>query len=963
MTGARETEPAFNARLAEVLGRKHPRWKGTLGSERTAVLHIAARRPDVVVLHPGGLPVIVETEFEPARGVEQDAIRRLGETLAASGRAVEQALALRIPEALRQGGGDIAAGIEGACFRYCVFTGTAQRPERWPQEGWIAGGIDDVAAAIELAALSESRIAQGVTVLEVGIGGAALALREAGADTLQGIAAILRQEKGEQTWRMAMAIVANALCFHTAVAGAHDIPPLAGLHGQVAGGPLKTKLLECWQRVLDEINYWPIFAVASDLLRIVPDGIAQKILEQLEGLANDLAALGATSQHDLSGRMFQRLIADRKFLATFYTLPASAALLAEMAVARLAIDWSWPQEVAELRMADFACGTGALIGAAYRAARSRHRLAGGDDGTIHAAMMERALIAADIMPAATHLTATTLSSAHPACTFADTRIVTLPYGEQAGRQAAIGALDLIWDEAAWSLFGTRANRVRGAGAEREEREVLQVDLAHGTMNLVIMNPPFTRPTNHEATGMPVPSFAGFKTSADEQRAMSQRLEQIRRGQEMPAGHGNAGLASNFVDLAHAKVAPGGTIALVLPASCLQGRSWRGMRALLAARYRDLTVVAIAATGATERAFSADTGMAEVLIVATRRKDGAPGGPACFVNLDRRPATLLEAVETARAIRHLPGAGDGILTVGDRARAGCFVRAPFSETGCAGLREPLLAGAAMALREGRLALPRLERPLPLPIVRLGELGERGPLHRDINGVESGKDGRPRGPFDIHSTARAAMASYPVLWRHDAARETRLAVAADAEGRPRAGQAARAAALWNRAATRLHFNQDFQINSQPLAACLTPQATIGGRAWPGFRPHDEAWEAPLLLWANTTLGLLAFWWLGTRQQQGRAVLTLSALPGLAAIDPRALDGGQLAQARAILAAFRERSFLPANEAWRDESRQALDRAVLIDWLGLPEAVLEPLAVLRRQWCAEPSVHGGKATRPVG
>ena len=304
-----------------------------------------------------------------------------------------------------------------------------------------------------------------------------------------------------------------------------------------------------------------------------------------------------------------------------------------------------------------------------------------------------------------------------------------------------------------------------------------------------------------------------------------------------------------------------------------------------------------------------------------------------------------------------------MTVGDRARAGCFVRAPFSETGCAGLREPLLAGAAMALRAGKLALPRLERPLPLPIVRLGELGERGPLDRDINGVESGKDGRPRGPFDIHPTARAAMASYPVLWRHDAARETRLAVAADAEGRPRAGQGARAAALWNRAATRLHFNRDFQINSQPLAACLTPRASIGGPAWPGFRPHDEAWEAPLLLWANTTLGLLAFWWLGTRQQQGRARLTLSALPGLAAIDPRALDGGLLARARAILAAFRERSFLPANEAWRDESRPALDRAVLIDWLGLPEGVLEPLAVLRRQWCAEPSVHGGKATRPVG
>ena len=56
------------------------------------------------------------------------------------------------------------------------------------------------------------------------------------------------------------------------------------------------------------------------------------------------------------------------------------------------------------------------------------------------------------------------------------------------------------------------------------------------------------------------------------------------------------------------------------------------------------------------------------------------------------------------------------------------------------------------------------------------------------------------------------------------------------------------------------------------------------------------------------------------------------------------------------------LPANEAWRDEARQALDRAVLIDLLELPEEVLKPLALLRRQWCAEPSVHGGKGTAPV-
>ncbi len=69
---------------------------------------------------------------------------------------------------------------------------------------------------------------------------------------------------------------------------------------------------------------------------------------------------------------------------------------------------------------------------------------------------------------------------------------------------------------------------------------------------------------------------------------------------------------------------------------------------------------------------------------------------------------------------------------------------------------------------------------------------------------------------------------------------------------------------------------------------------------------------------------------------------------------------AQAENIFEQFKEKEFLPANEAYRDDARQALDRAVLVDLLHLPEAVLEPLAILRDQWCAEPSVHGGKKTQ---
>ena len=110
-------------------------------------------------------------------------------------------------------------------------------------------------------------------------------------------------------------------------------------------------------------------------------------------------------------------------------------------------------------------------------------------------------------------------------------------------------------------------------------------------------------------------------------------------------------------------------------------------------------------------------------------------------------------------------------------------------------------------------------------------------------------------------------------------------------------------------------------------------------------------------------MRFWWIGTRQQQGRARLTISRLPRLLVLDPRNLPDDRIDKAHRVFGKFRDREMLPANEAYRDSVRHELDRALLVDVLGLPETLLEPLAALRNAWSAEPSVHGGKTTRPGG
>ena len=637
--------------------------------------------------------------------------------------------------------------------------------------------------------------------------------------------------------------------------------------------------------------------------------------------------------------MFQTLIADRKFLATFYTLAESACLLAELAVDRLDVDWSDRAAIEALRIADFACGTGTLLSAAQRAVYRRHRRTGGDDKDLHRALMERVLTGLDIMPAATHLACSMLSSSHPSLAYGESGIHTMPYGLDGGR-THIGALDLLDSEDSYSLFAS--GEAIGGTESDSRRHHFRVTVENNSCDLIIMNPPFTRPTNHEArhAEVPVPSFAGFNTSRDEQQAMGRKLKKAAGA--FSSGH--AGLASNFMDLGHSKLKDGGVLALVVPFAFVRGKSWQSARRALKAHYSDIHVTSIAATGSTARAFSADTDMAECLVVGTRRSQG--NSRAAYSNLVKRPASLLEAAVKAKSASSRAVGGDIL------------------DGGAAGVRSSSVINVARGLEAGNLRLPRETLSIELPMVPVGAVAMRGLVDRDINGgpTDRNKIGPPQGPFVVRSIRPGEVPTYPMLWAHSASRERNLVVRTDCCGDPRPGDERRAAERWSRAASRLHVNRDFRLNSQSLGMCLTPQRCLGGRAWPNIVPSDERHEVPLLLWCNSTLGLLMHWWKGTRQQMGRASMTITAIPDLPVLDPRTLTQRQMDYCRAIFEELKDKTFRPANEAYRDETRKALDRDLLFGDSSVLRLDLdeEGLDLLRRQWCAEPTVHGGKKTR---
>ena len=214
--------------------------------------------------------------------------------------------------------------------------------------------------------------------------------------------------------------MANAFMFHEAlVGGPGELRHIRSLDQLRSGlyGLRKTEITAEWRKIL-KVNYWSIFDIATRLLAIIPVQSSKELIGRLSLTAEALLENNLMRSHDLTGTVFQRLISDRKFLAAYYTRPASAALLVGLAVNSHSLlsdnDWSDPEQVKSLRVADFSCGTGTLLSTAYQRISQLHELYGGDSASLHPDMMASVLLGCDILPAAAHLTASMLSSAHPA---------------------------------------------------------------------------------------------------------------------------------------------------------------------------------------------------------------------------------------------------------------------------------------------------------------------------------------------------------------------------------------------------------------------------------------------------------------------------------------------------------------------------------------------------------------------
>ena len=1003
-------EPQLNGRIASVINQLTNSAGWQAREELRGALRGPKTKPDVLITRGDDPPIVLETEYPPAATLEGDCMKSIGRELnpavAAASGLVSTVIALRATDTLHQceTGDDAQRMLEdGHEIDYAVYQGMGGLHTRFPQSGFIRGNMRDLVDFIRPAAFPQEKINLATQIFEKGVEDVAMLIVNRARRTKVGekIADALRQQwpaytestptksdevkqeqadknAREQTAKMASTMLINALAYQQNLAGfsaevevnghkeTRTVRSLAEVRGPTGFHP--DDVIAEWKNILD-INYWPIFHIARQLLSALPPALAKTLLDEMAKTAN--AIQDSIMQNDVAGTVFQTLITDRQTLATYYTRPESTTLIAHLAIPE-DLDWADPETLKNYTIADYACGSGGLVLAAYQRARDLHRNHGGDPDAVHPYMMENSLTACDIMPAAVHLTSSLLSSVAPRERYTGTRSVLYPFGGTGERDnknkpvVDVGSLALLDINTTRHQAVLPLNEQMALGAARE-RSPIEVDMVPLSQSLVIMNPPFTTPTNHAADHAKPgnPAYAAFNTTQEEQKAMADKVKRLAIG---TISDGNAGLGSNFSQIAHNMIKPGGHIALILPMSAALGGiwdgeqewSWQKLRRLLSDSYNDIVVISIAQYKDIDSSFSADTNLAEIIIIARRLSHGEkPKRQGYFVNLYHRPSNKLAAQETARSIRRVISQTDGIDTgaevyVGDDAVGTVRLERAPSRTSwtTARVADIGLVNMAKHLSRGQLYLPQRLQSIVIPVKPIGKIGRIGPLARDINEVG-------RGPFETKKGANSGT-EWPMLWSRDSSAQKQMATQPDTSGTIRKDCSDAAVKLWEKA-SNLHINITFRFNSNQTAAAYTEKRTLGGRAWPNLKLATPEMEKATCVWFNGTLGLICYWIESNRVQSGRGTVSITTLPTIPTLDVTKLRANRLKAAVRIYDDLCEKPMLPTNEAYRDPVRQELYRRLLTEVLGLDETAVEQLAILRNQWCREPTVTGTKKTGP--
>ena len=755
---------------------------------------------------------------------------------------------------------------------------------------------------------------------------------------------------------MAALVIINAMVFQERLASndAAYQPISASMRN---GRFSRAMLLQAWDQILD-IDYYPIFNMARGVVGQFTDVEAAAVLSECQDAASELLGMGAVGRHDLAGRIFNRLVSERKLLAAFYTSIPASILLSGLALSGdrwPGVDWSDTGEIANLRVVDPACGTGTLLMAAYRQVLQNYASTGSstNDPALHQALVERVIIGADVVQAAIHITAATLAAMSPFVRFEQMQLHTLYLSKDLSQGVRLGSLDWLEAPEIQSQFSTTQEQI---GAMGSTGTIMQRPVA----DLVISNPPYTRRgADGGKEGAIARVFSLPEGDLDSQKAIAKRTSALLKG---TAANQIAGHASSFTVLADRLVKPGGRIALVLPVTALSGESWREIRQMLSSRY-DIEFV-ISAHDPEKRSMSYDTSIAETLLVARKLSDGeTPSGRGRFVNLWRAPRQETDALALVRVVNVAaslpmhrsdgPPVGGSPLTLGGE-QWGEMIEGPVGEAPWKAprWRYALIGQFASGIERGELwSVDGTGLIGHIPVAAMSEVCNVGPQHRKIRGS--------LGVFEGYHEWNE-QAKSPALWSLNSTVHQYLSAEPNANLVPKPGLDH--ALIWSQSGT-LHVTPTIRYNVQPIMATRTTIRTLGVNTWftlqveeddPVVRSHREI---ALALWCNCTLSLIIQANHANNAQEGRGLGNKGMLETLTTLDVRRLTSWQLDAAQVIWRNFSSRMFQSFHECAVDPARIELDERITRDMLGLSEDAVAAVARLRALLAGDPSIHGSK------
>lgn len=855
-----------------------------------------------MIIEAHGNAVIVETEYHPASSLHTDVDRIIGKEINGIGEAVS-VIGMRIPIELRDYDGDDLIGVlKNTIFEYF----TKNKDGRFPQDGYLQGTLADLRAVVTLVSIPRSKIEYCVGIMEKGIEKITSKIEQADEHVQKKISLNLG-DSDEDTPDMAALVLLNAGMFYEEIATHNkDIEPLNSL--SIFGGEIpQSKMIAAWDKIMEDIDYIPIFQNAVDILRSLPSSIASEALKVMKESVSTIVALHMTKSGDVYGSLYQNMLSRRKNIAAYYTRPEAAALLAGLVMPNSS-DNLWKNEslLKKICIADFACGSGMLLTHAYY--HIKHCL-DVDASNLHKHFMEKCFYGYDIIPTATQLTVSNLAGIYPDVFFDMTNIYTMPIGPT-GNGYDLGSLDLIRDTGKFKVAGVQIGG-------KKMKSVKIATVKEKSCDFVLMNPPYARPTNHGGGRKdPVPPFAVFGIPPDAQIEMGNLTSDMFKN---TCSHGNAGLATHFMAISDKKLKPGGKIGLILPNTLIVGDSWKKMRALINDWYDDVYIVIV---GGDDGTYSSDTNINEVMLVAKKRKlrrlvNDKPR--VTTVLLDSFPQNRLQSVEISKQINKLvplkleDATGYTNISLGND-NIGIMVNCPTD-----GIKWWVCFTQPIDLYI--LTYQLVHNMTEIPMIRLGDISELGPYHLDIRGDKS--DGTPRGPFT--KVKYSKNSSYSALWNNNHETQRQMSVFPDCSLQRKPDASIKHTnKIWN-TATHVHINFQIRYSAQRLVTAYTKDVCVGGRSWPSVI-LDEKYEKAMMVWCNSIFGIISYWAISGFQQTGRGSMSKNVLKSFPVIDFRTLSKKQLKSFNILFDKLQSTPLSPIMDAHKDEMRRHIDAEIL-------------------------------------